>query len=201
MRTKCITLYTFQELSPEAQARAIERYRVQQQQDPDTYWAEPIIEDAETIAGLLGIELRYHDVPLMNKTTRRAPNIWWSLGYCQGDFACIEGTYSYAKGAHHNIWKHAPQDATLYSIACDLRDAQRTHGYKLTATITHHHNRGCQVETEPEDLRVKDAIRRFNGWIYDRLREADESRQTDEYIRETLENNDDEYDEHGSLET
>lgn len=211
-RQKTITLYTFKELSEKAQQRAIDRWIAQEQSSQDhSAWSEFVLEDAETIAGILGIELKYHEVRTMGGIARREPNFWWSLGYVQSDGAVFEGRYSYATGAHHKIRAHAPQDFVLHSIADRLLSVQRDYRYSLVATVTHD-GRGYYpcIEVDrtlgPNEISGADvdtlrtALKDFCRWIYDQLREAYESHTSEEHAREVLEENDDEYDEHGSLE-
>ena len=190
--TKTLTLYTFDELPTEA-AREAARQWYREGCGPEDF--DSVIEDAEHILGMLGVTLKYHDVPLMNGKTRRAANIWWQLGYCQSDGACFEGTYTYAKGAHRTIRAHAPKDTELHRIADALLGLQRTHGYKLYAVVRQA-NQGMypEVETDADGVRVTtetvralaDLMRDLCTWIYQQLRTEDEYRSANEQVDEML---------------
>src|SRR3546814_19433181 len=67
----------------------------------------------------------------------------WSSDVCssdlwnQGDGACFEGIYSYARGASAAIRRYAPKDVELQRIADALGAIQRRNFYQLSARITH----------------------------------------------------------------
>jgi len=202
-RTETVTVYTFDELSDTAKERARQWYR--EGIGPEEF--EFVTEDAETILGMLGVSLRYHDVPLMNGTTRRAPNLWWQVGYCQSDGACFEGTYSYAKGAHRAIRKHAPQDTTLHRIADDLLEMQKRYRYGLVATVTQRQGFSPDVEVDqtigPNEISgedctaLKELVRDLCRWLYQQYRTEDEYRTADEQVDENIRANEYEFDADG----
>src|SRR3546814_20610844 len=67
----------------------------------------------------------------------------WSSDVCssdlwnQGDGACFEGIYSYARGASAAIRRYAPKDVELQRIADALGAIQRRTFYQLSSRITH----------------------------------------------------------------
>ena len=204
-RTVSVTYYTYDELTPAAQARARDDYRTAHASDSADLAF--VIEDAETILGLLGVSLKYHDVPLMGGGTRKGPNIWWSLGYVQGDGACFEGTYTYAKGAHQKIRQHAPLDTLLHDIADRLLEVQRRCRYKARVTVT---NQGCGFCPTVEDdsdqglsadtfSEIQQCMEDLCSWIYDQLRAEDQSRNEDAYVAEQIEANEYEFTEDGEM--
>lgn len=199
MRTETTTreLYTFDELSDEAKEKARENLRRIELESGDIFWSEGVIEDAATIADILGIELTTRTVKLMNGSTRQEPMIYWNLGYSQGDGAGFSGRYRYAKGSTKAIRKHAPQDEELHRIADALAKVQRRHFYKLWADVEcsdRYYNVRASVETDgPEDVsredaeEIEQAVRDFAQWFYDQLRREYDYRLSDECIDAGLE--------------
>jgi hypothetical protein len=203
------TVYTFAELDDSAKKRARAWYR---DGALDYEWWDCVYEDADQIAKILGIELDRKPVPLVNKTVRHDPCIFFSGFASQGDGACFEGSYLYAKGAAKAIREHAPQDATLYAIADNLQDIQRRHFYRLTARVK---QRGryyheycteidvCSSETGNDvDADTADAIctelRAFMRWIYRQLETEHDYQLSDESVDATIEANEYEFDEDGN---
>lgn len=131
-----VKLYKYSELPTDAaKERAREWWLDLERQDCNL---EYTIEDIATCAKLLGIRLDQHTVPLHGGGTRYAPNIWYSLSYCQGDGACFDGYWdsnslpfnkdTKAKFTSHHmaIISHVPLDEKLADIATHL-DTLRTH--------------------------------------------------------------------------
>ncbi|MFA7254446.1 MAG: hypothetical protein WC107_07930 [Patescibacteria group bacterium] len=110
-------VYKFDELSESAKQKAIEDYR----QDGFYYeWWDAVYEDARQIGEILGIEI---------------DNIYFSGFSSQGDGACFEGKYAYAKGSANGIKGHAPQDEELHRIAKELQILQKKNFYSLSAKV------------------------------------------------------------------
>jgi hypothetical protein len=128
------TVYRLTELSRPAIEHARDWYR---RSAPDDGWQEFLFEDFERICAILGVELATHPVRLYGGGTRQEPRIWHS-GFCsQGDGACFEGRYAYARGASRTIRAHAPRDGELHRIADALARIQRRNFYPLDAVIRH----------------------------------------------------------------
>lgn len=205
------TLYKFDELSDDAKEKAREWYRRGCLHDE---WWEFVYEDASTIAKLLGIDLDQKPVKLMNGSTRYDPAIYFS-GFCsQGDGACFECSYSYAKGSVKAVKSHAPQDKELHRIAEVLQAVQRRHFYKITATSKHrgHYNHsgcmsievGCEHcdpgyagHCEEEELIVR-ALRDFADWIYKQLETEHDYQMSDECVDENIKANEYDFDADGN---
>lgn len=209
MRTETTTreLYTFAELSDEAKERAREDYRRAEWESGDIYWSESVIEDADTIAAILGIDISRRTQWTNGATVQRSdPAIYWSIGG-SGEGACFSGRYSYAKGSGAAIRKHAPQDVELHRIADALQRAQRRNFYKLWADIVgndRYFTTRASVESDherelsPVDAEdIEQAIRDFASWIFHQLRAADEYHVSDECVNDYLTNGDDEFTEDG----
>lgn len=181
-------LFTFDELSAEAQAKAIENnydFNV-----GDSWWYEYPIEDAKMIARLLGFDVE---------------NIYFSGFSSQGDGACATGDYSYKKGALKAVKTHAPQDERLHRIAKDLQDAQRRAFYGLACTVKHsgnysheycvnfdsyQYNRAWASEdytaTVEQEESIKEPLRDFMRWIYRQLQNEYDFQTSDESIKDSL---------------
>lgn len=167
-------LYQFDELSDAAKEKAREWYR---SVALDHGWWEFVYEDALRMAEILGIEIGKRTYRNNGGQSNGEPTIWFSGFSSQGDGACWEGSYRYAKGALKAIQEGAPAgymqtvdgvekwvessgNIELHRIAKALQDVQARHFYKLTATSTHrgHYNHsGCMdIEVEHDDDRYRD---------------------------------------------
>lgn len=207
-RTVESTVYKFGELSDRAKERARDWYR--RMITNDDY--DSVIDDAATMADILGINLRQRPIKLMNGSTRYDPCIWWSGFSSQGDGACFEGSYSYAKGAAKKIRAHAPQDSELHRIASELQAIQRRNGYQLTAQCRqrgHYNHSGCMtvdVErasgerdmTSEAGETVTQLLRDFADWIYAQLGKENDYLNSDEQVDESIDANEYEFDEEGN---
>lgn len=209
-RTETITktVYTFAELSDAAKEKARNWWRTAESQD--WHGAESVIEDAERVAEILGIEFDTQSVKLMGGGTRKDSLVYWSGFSSQGDGACFAGWYAYAKGCARKIREYAPQDETLHAIADELARLQRRAFYGLTARMRHrghYYHSGCMaVEVEysralPEDLEsgIADQMRAFADWIYRQLEKEYEYMMSDESAEESIACNGCEFDESGRI--
>ena len=115
------TAYRLDELSDAAKDAARAWYR---QAGFDHDWFEFVFDDFERICAILGVELRTVPVRLYGGGTRQKPCIFFSGFWSQGDGACFEGRYLYARAARRHIRDHAPKDSELHRIAdALLRDS------------------------------------------------------------------------------
>ena len=204
------TLYTFAELSPEAQEKAIEVARCAGEYFDSK---EFVYDDAVTIAALFGLEIDRRTWTNAHGYSGSEPTIYFSGFYSQGDGACFEGRYEYKRGALAAVKAYAPQDTELYSIVERLQHAQASNFYKITCTMKHsgHHyyHSGCMsvdVEHSEDSYRtVKNeddfiqAMQDFADWIYNQLESAYEYETSEENARQYLENNDAEFTEDGVM--
>ncbi len=208
MRTVTKTVYSYNELSDKAKAKARDWLREAQAQDSD--WWDSVYDDAEEIGKLMGIEMDQKPVKLMNGATRYDPAIWFSGFASQGDGACFEGRYAYAKGGAAKVREHAPQDAALHAIAQGLQQVQQAHGYRLSAHVKHsghYYHSGCtDIDvTKGDDYAPDDAekevirlLRRFMDWIYRQLEAEDAYRNSDEELESAILANDYEFEADGT---
>mgnify|MGYP000137187007 CR=1 FL=1 len=93
------TEFTYAELSPQAKEYALEKARYQ---DHGYDWWDSTYEDAVTVGALLGIRIDTHTVRTSRGREYQETCIWFSGFSSQGDGACFEGSYRYAKGAPAN---------------------------------------------------------------------------------------------------
>ena len=200
MRTLTIPVYKFSELGDEAKAKARDYFR----QDVDL---EFVVDDFCSIAEIIGLELDTRPVKLMNGQTRGKPEVYYSVGYCQSDYAAFAGTWRYTKGCKKAIRDYAPQDTDLHAIVDQWCDIQRRNFYRLVATCSA--PRDSQVaETHTVDGRftgdetlddATECARDLAHWLYKRLRDECYYRSSDECIDDLIEINEYEFYENGDL--
>ena len=209
MRVVETNVFQYDELDDRAKERAREWYSRHVFEDSCDW--EFVYEDAAEVANILGIDLRQRRVQLMGGGHRYEPSIYFSGFWSQGDGACFEGTYRYAKGATKKIREYAPQDKELHRIADELQAVQRKHFYHLIASMNHtgHYcHSGCMsVEVEHNEDRYRDIgdaeegitqlMRDFADWIYDRLESEYDYQTSDEAVEEAIRANEYEFDEEG----
>lgn len=167
---------------------------------------EYTLDDAVRVGAIIGIEID------TIRGSRRTPAIYFSGFWSQGDGACFEGTYRYAKEAAKKIREYAPHDEELHSITDALQDIQRRNFYKLIARCKQsgrYCHSGCMsVEVEHDDDRyrdigdaeddIKQALRDFANWIYQQLEAEYEYQTSEEVVAESIIANEYEFNEDGS---
>ena len=195
-------IFKYEELDDRAKDKAKDWYR--QFVFNDSCDWEFLFDGAVQAAEILGIDI----------DTRRGSRehaIYFSGFWSQGDGACFEGSYRYAKGATKKIREYAPQDKELHRIADELQDIQRRNFYKLHATMRHHgyySHSGCMsVSVEHEDDPYRDIgdaedditqlMRDFADWIYDQLENEYEYQCSDNVVEASIIDNEYEFDEYG----
>jgi hypothetical protein len=188
------TLYTFDELEPCAKEKAREWYR---EGALDHDWWDAVYEDAKQCGAIIGIEI---------------DRIYFSGFSSQGDGACFEGSYSYAKGAAKAISQHAPQDVELHRIADELQALQRANFYRLSARMKHsghYSHSGCMsVDVDDSETRregwleveqaVTQLMRDFADWIYRQLETEHDWLNADEQVDDSIRANEYTFDAEGN---
>jgi hypothetical protein len=154
--------YSFDELDDEAKERARDWYR--ECIDEDDFSCE--IDEFVSICNILGIDLKTREVALMSGKTRSDPNIWYSIGGCQGDGACFEGTYSHNGDSCAKIRElNDDEKWEPVRIADELNRIQSARillgRERLTATIEKTSHRYCHENTV--DIDVDDDADTTNG--------------------------------------
>jgi hypothetical protein len=204
MRTITKQVFTFDELSDKAKEKARGWFR--------SRWTESdfscVIDDAITIGEMLGITFDVHAVPLYGGGTRHEENIWWSLGYVQGDYACFEGNYRYKAGSVAEVKSYAPVDTTSHRIAERLQRVQKENFWQIRARVRGSDSWYNTVDVYREDEKemaeaaeqeVKDCLRSFAQWIYNQLKKEDEYQSSEEAVDEALMNGEYEFYENGEV--
>lgn len=192
------TVYQIAELSDQARERARQWYR---QGGFDYEWWDFVYDDFERICGIFGIELHTQPVRLHGGGTRRKACIWFSGFWSQGDGACFEGDYSYAKGSCAAIRAYAPLDEELHRIADTLARIQRRNFFQLGARATHrgrYYHAYCmavsierdspvaqEMTADAEDV-VTAALRDLAGWLYRRLEDEFDGLNSDDAVDEAI---------------
>jgi len=176
------TVYSFDELSDAAKEKARDWYR---EGALDYDWYDSVYSDAKEAGRILGIEIT---------------DIFFS-GFCsQGDGACFEGRYSYAKQSAKKIREYAPQDTILHSIADSLQAIQAESFYSLEASVKHrgHYSHEFCTDIDVFDGRSGDCapvdvaeaitkeLRRLMKWIYRQLEADYDYLNSDESVDETI---------------
>ena len=167
----------------------------------DHDWFEFVFEDFARVCGILGVSLATRPVRLYGGGTRAEPRIWFSGFWSQGDGACYEGHYAYARGATRAIRAYARRDAELHRIADALAAIQRRNFYQLRAAIAHrgryYHEYTMAISVErdspawqdmtadAEDA-VTEALRDLARWLYRQLESEYEYQASDEMVDETI---------------
>lgn len=193
-----LPLYTFDGLSDEAKEKARTWYR---SFDIDDDWYECVYDDCEAVCAILGITPDTRTVSLYGGGTRQKPCIWFSGFSSQGDGACFQGMYRYAKAASRKIREYAPQDSELHAIADDLQGTQRRNFYQLVVMISHRgrysHEHSMQFVIERDNRRyqeitagaeetVTEALRDLARWLYRQLEREYDYRMSDTVVDEML---------------
>jgi hypothetical protein len=192
------TVYQLTELDDGAKQKARDWYREHGVFDD---WHDVVYEDFEMVCAILGVSLRTRDVPLYGGGTRLKPCVYFSGFWSQGDGACFEATYAYAKQAGRRIRQHAPTDVELHQIADALQKAQGRNFYQLRASGTHrghYYDEGCMaiaVErysptsrdmTPAAEDAVIEALRDLARWLYRQLEQEYEHQTSDEAVDEAI---------------
>ncbi|RWH46689.1 MAG: antitoxin of toxin-antitoxin stability system [Mesorhizobium sp.] len=167
----------------------------------DHDWFEFVYDDFERICEILGVELKTRVVRLMGGGTRQKRCIWFSGFWSQGDGACFEGRYVYAKGAPARIREHAPKDGELHRIADALQAIQRRNFFQLHAAISHrdryYHEYTMAIAVERDspvyqdmtadaEEAVTEALRDLARWLYRQLEREYEYLTSDAVVDEAI---------------
>lgn len=196
MRRECKMVYTYDELDEAAKEKAREWY-AQFVFDDSSDWGF-VYEDAVRMAELMGIEIDRRTYRTMGGGTDQESCIYFSGFSSQGDGVCFEGSYRYKKGAVAAI-KAECNDKELIRIATELQAIQRKNFYRLYATCKHSgmYSHSCSMSVEVEDsenqyrdlgdaeAEVRQLMRDFADWIYQRLNDEYDYQTSDEAVEES----------------
>lgn len=173
----------FQDLDIQAKELARSWYR---EGAFDYEWYEAVYEDFLKVCSILGISIHRNN---------NSNNIYFSGFASQGDGACFEGTYHYAKGAVKNIQTYAPTDKSLQAIARSLQAVQRRNFYRLSANIVHR-GRYCHEGTmditiydcpnADDEEALTETLRDLARWLYKQLESEYDYLSSDEAVDEAI---------------
>jgi len=198
------TVYLFSELSDEAKAKARDWYR----SCDDGEYLDNVVDDFAEICRIIGVEFDTRYVPLMNGKSRARPEVFYSVGYCQSDYAAFAGTLRYRKGCKSELKEYAPVDKKLEKIVDDWCAINRLNFYRLCARCSSSRDyqrvdevyRNDDVDVSRDTEReVVDIVRRLADWLYDRLREECDYQNSDEQVDESILANEYEFTENGRI--
>lgn len=208
---RTVTVYSYDELSPEAQERARDWWR---DGGLDYQWWYFIYYDFLQIAERFGIDI---DV------RQKEPAIYFR-GFCsQGDGASFFGTFRLNRGIAGRIREYAPNDTELERIAASLDAIQLPRGYQMATNIysldslyCHEYTMGFDHEIvhiasgaylydkNPELFdnaceTVTDAMRDLARWLYRALETEYYYLMSDDAVTESIRINDYRFHADGSL--
>lgn len=197
MRRECKMVYTYNELDDDAKEKAREWY-AHLVFDDSCDWGF-VYEDAERMGAMMGIEIDRRSWTNTSGYKGSEPCIYFSGFSSQGDGACFEGSYRYKKGAVAAI-KAECNDKELIRIATELQAIQRKNFYRLYATCKHtgayYHSCSMSVDVEDSENQYRDLgdaegevrqlMRDFADWIYERLNDEYDYQTSDEAVEESI---------------
>ena len=193
-----VTVYRIEELPEPAKEQARAWYR---RHGLDRDWYDAVFADFEAVCGILGVTLRTSPAGLMGGGFRPRLHIYFRGFWSQGDGACFEGHYAYARRASEAIRRHAPLDVELHRIVDRLQGVQRRSFYQLSAEARHrgHYcHEGCMAITVERDGRsgqvmtagtediATEALRDLARWLYRQLEREYEHLTSDAVVDEAL---------------
>lgn len=208
VNTRIVLTYSFDELNDKAKARARDWFR----EGVTSGWWE--FDDIVECAKRLGIEIETR----VTKTTKgrvfEETAIDFQLSYSQGDYAAFEGTWKWSakpetEGVPYRsfaaaINEYAPMDSTLMAIAAQLDSCTGD-----AAIVKSEHNRyfprfntmreNDEITDAEHPGTVKDALQKFERWMYDNIRGQYESINSDENVDDTIRANEYEFTSNGKI--
>ena len=171
-------------------------------------WYECIIEDADTIAKILGIYI--------DRRGSKRPNILWEVD-TQYSGAAFTGEYRLAQAATDKIVEYAPEDKELARIANELTSLQvaavmqyrsslmasivldswpRDYSMQVTVSLADDDVDAWSLHADDE-IKLTKLLVDFAHWIYKRLQAEHDYRMSDEAVDEDIMCNDYDFDEDG----
>jgi len=200
MRTETVVreIFTFDELSPEAQAKAIDRNR---DINTDCEWWECTYEYFTELFSTFGIDIS---------------KIYFSGFSSQGDGAMFEADYRHKPGGVKALAAYStkiPKEVT--EAAAQLLELQKRNAYRICASSKHsggnyYHENMMDVNTWDketgdsykfyeggQETEIKEIFRSLAKWIYRTLETEYFDLISDELIKETIQANEYEFTEDG----
>lgn len=162
MRTVTFPVYTYDELAPDAQAKARRWWTSL----PESVWLDLALEDCKAQLTKLGLDIE---------------STAYSIGYSQGDYAGFVGTYDYPETAP--VFE-APYEE-LGDIAQKLAEMNKETSEPLHARIRVSNFGNPIVDNDNHD-ELPLVFQRLARWLYRHLRAEVDYQLSDDYVAETL---------------
>ena len=181
MREMTVTVYSFAELSDDAQERALDEFR---DINVEFNWYEDTFGTIRTAGELLGLEIG-------------------KIHFDTDSYCIFDADYEYVRGAAKAIQAEFPHATDLHDVARKLQDLQKRHFYSLSCAVTKGRSMNYYrcfrfgEDYECEDL--GDIIDDFAHWAWILLRGEYKYLTSDEAVKEMIEVNEYEFDEAGKL--
>jgi hypothetical protein len=197
--------FSFSELSDSAKERARDWYRGCI--DELDYSCEE--EEFITIGEALGITFDTRETELMSGKKRQEPNIYWSVGYCQSDYASFEGTYDYKADACIKLREINNDDSwEPLRIAMALAKIQCENAFGIRAVFNSTNNGGMSIDVKDrrneerslgDDYQaVVECIRDLARYLDQQLRDQSDYLHSEEAVDQSIEANEYMFDEEGN---
>jgi hypothetical protein len=199
MKTKTYNTYSFDELSPEARARAIEDHRQFLGEEAN---GESVIEDAKRVLSFAGFNI---------------DRVYYSGFWSQGDGACFEGSWDARKVNADAMRKECPIDTELHRIADAMaaiaakfpfasfsvkHSGHYCHQYCTSFNVSIANEEGEEIES-PERDGAEGALielaRDAMQWIYRGLEKEYDYQTAEEQVIESIRANEYEFTEDGKI--
>ena len=161
------TVYTFSELSEQAQNYAIEK---QSQYQSELFDADNCKYDIKILFSLFGLDVAH---------------IYYTGFWSQGDGACFEGSYKFKKGGLQALKDYAPRDRELHDLVAQLNKLSRDNFYRMAFTTKqrghYYHENSMNVECDRNDIEyynevtvvnedaIHELIKELARYIYKRI--------------------------------
>ena len=188
LATKATLVYSFEELSKEAQAVAVQHY---QESASEFIELDYVTDHLEEIGKSIGIDI---------------DRIYYSGFYSQGDGLCFSGSYSYKKGWKEELVKIV-KDEEIFEIAEALQLEQQKNFYQLSANVSEPHGNYSHYNSvnidvyrygkDTDNEHLEYLLREFMKWGYTLLREEYEYQTSEECARNYLKDSEQEFTYHG----
>lgn len=181
MREITVKAYSFDELSEEAQERAINELRPA---NIEPYWYEDTFDTIRTVGKLLGLEIG-------------------EIHFNTDSYCTFDAHYRYVRGAAEVIRDEFPRDTKLHGIARKLQALQKRHFYSLSCAVTEgrsmNYYRCFRFGEDYECDDLGDILDDFAHWALILLGGEYEYLTSDEAVKEMIEVNGYEFTEEGEL--
>lgn len=180
MREMNVTVYSFAELSDDAQERALNDFR---DINVDFPWWWSTFDTIRTAGKLIGLDI--------------------DRIYFDTDLYCIfNADYEYVRGAVKAIQAEFPTTTDLHDVARKLQDLQKRHFYSLSCNVASQRDTNsyqCFRFGEDYECDLGDIIDDFAHWARILLRDEYKYLTSDEAVKDMIEANGYEFTEDGKL--